>query len=923
MESNELYHYGIKYRSGRYPYGSGEDPYQHDGRRLREIGSREFRDTIANFKKQGLTDKEISEELHMPIKQWKLKQSVEKIEDRNESRMKVLDLQKQGCNNSQISRILGIPEATVRNLLKDALNYNNNIAVNTANMLKEEVDKYGMTDVGKGMSNRLRIKQNKLDTALMILENQGYSVKNIPVTQAGTGKKTLVRCLMPPGMTWTEGLHSMHDIHIIDDPYSEDGGRTWEHMEPPRSISSKRVFVRYSEDGGKDKDGLIEIRPNVEDLDMGRNQYAQVRIAVDGNKFMKGMAIYSDKIPEGYDIVYNSNKSREHADEVFKPFKDDPNNPFGSAIKENEYDDDGNLIRETGQRHYIDKNGNKQLSAINIINEQGDWGNWKRTISSQMLSKQKPELARRQLDLAYSSKEREFNDIQALTNPMIKKKLLESFWDDCEASAVHLKAAALPGQRSNVLIPFPEMKDDEIYAPNYPDGSLVSLIRHPHEGQFAIPTLRVNNSHNPEAKKILENAKDAVGINANVAKILSGADFDGDSVLVIPNPGGKFIETKNPLPGLRDFDPTDNYGRDAFPPEQRTWINPKKDPGFRKQQQMGQVSNLITDMTLKGANEKELEMATKHSMVVIDAEKHDLNWRQSEIDNHIRELKARYQGGPNKGASTLISKSKGRDYIFERKQFYKNMIDPETGEIDWKYTNRLRKEKNKETGKWEETNKLVKTETTKMGKILSEGRSAHELSSGLEMEEIYADYADDLHILANKARLLYLRTPDIKKDKAASLVYKKEVESIQEKIDNAKKNAPLERKANAIASEKIKLWKLDNPDAEKDDIKKHKGLFLKEARQRMGSAKHRIKLTPKEWEAIQAGAISANMFREVLNNTDLDVIKDYATPKNYQTKLSPAEISYAKSLLDNGNYSRAQVAEALGVSVSTLYNLIE
>lgn len=35
MTSYELYHYGIKRRSGRYPYGSGEDPYQGESKAKR------------------------------------------------------------------------------------------------------------------------------------------------------------------------------------------------------------------------------------------------------------------------------------------------------------------------------------------------------------------------------------------------------------------------------------------------------------------------------------------------------------------------------------------------------------------------------------------------------------------------------------------------------------------------------------------------------------------------------------------------------------------------------------------------------------------------------------------------------------------------------------------------------------------------
>ena len=147
------------------------------------------------------------------------------------------------------------------------------------------------------------------------------------------------------------------------------------------------------------------------------------------------------------------------------------------------------------------------------------------------------------------------------------------------------------------------MKDTEVYAPNFPDGTIVSLIRFPHEGKYEIPTLVVNNTRNPEAKRILGNAPDAIGINMNVANTLSGADFDGDSVLVIPNPDGKLIKN-DPSPvykELREFDTKEAYGRDAYPPGKATWlkVGPKKPveydkngkpipkDGFDTQMQMG------------------------------------------------------------------------------------------------------------------------------------------------------------------------------------------------------------------------------------------------------------------------------------------------------------------------------------------------
>ena len=49
-------------------------------------------------------------------------------------------------------------------------------------------------------------------------------------------------------------------------------------------------------------------------------------------------------------------------------------------------------------------------------------------------------------------------------------------------------------------------------------------------------------------------------------------------------------------------------------------------------------------MTLKGVPESEIARAVKHSMVIVDAAKHKLDYRQSEKDNGIAELRKRYQG---------------------------------------------------------------------------------------------------------------------------------------------------------------------------------------------------------------------------------------------------------------------------------------
>ena len=228
----------------------------------------------------------------------------------------------------------------------------------------------------------------------------------------------------------------------------------------------------------------------------------------------------------------------------------------------------------------------------------------------------------------------------------MKKTLLKSFADDCDSAAGHLQAAALPRQKYQVILPITSMKDNEVYAPNYKNGETVALIRFPHGGTFEIPILKVNNKQS-EAKRTLGNALDAVGINSKVAERLSGADFDGDTVLVIPcnSSSSKVKITSTPqLKELENFDAKLDY---ATIKKGDTYYNDAGQPVKimkNTQTEMGKISNLITDMTLKGATDSELARAVKHSMVVIDAEKHKLDYKQSEIDNGISALKKKYLG---------------------------------------------------------------------------------------------------------------------------------------------------------------------------------------------------------------------------------------------------------------------------------------
>lgn len=898
MNNDELMHYGTPRHSGRYPWGSGENPYQ---------SSTGFYGMAKRLKSDGMSDKEIAESFGMSTREYKSAYSNAKNEVRAANRAEALRLKDKGYSNTAIGKRMGVNESTVRSWMNEDIAERSSISKNTAKALKSAVDDKKYIDIGGGVENQMGISRTALDNAVKMLKDEGYTVHYIQTEQLGTGHKTSIKVLAPPDTTYSEVWNHKADIEFPGF-HSEDKGRTIDKIGKPVSISSKRIKINYAEEGGKDKDGVIELRRGVDDISLGKAKYAQVRIAVDGTHYLKGMAMYRDDMPDGVDIIFNTNKAKgtpmlgEKDNSVLKPMKKDQDNPFGATIK-------GERELILAQRYYTDKNGKRQQSALNIVNEEGDWNTWRKSLSSQMLSKQSPMLAKKQLKLAYDLKQDEFDSIMKLENPVIRQQLLDKFADGCDSAAVHLKAAGLPRQASKVILPFPSMKENEVYAPSFRDGEEVVLIRYPHGGTFEIPRLKVNNKV-PDAKKTLHNAQDAIGINAKVAERLSGADFDGDTVLVIPTSTAK-IKTSKPLDGLKDFDPQRDYKAYPGMPE-------VKGSGFNKQQQMGNVSNLITDMTIKGATPDELARAVRHSMVIIDAEKHNLNYKQSAIDNNIAELKKKYQGGSNRGASTIISRASATAYVPVRKELTNTKYMTNDEKKRYSKGEKIYRETG-ETYISKKTGKEVKriSKSTKM----AETSDANTLSSGYLIETVYSEHANKLKALANKARAESRSTDYIPYSKEAHVKYKDQVDSLNSKLNIALKNRPLERKAQLIANAKVKNVYAANPDMDSDDLKKLKGRCLTEARLQTGASKQQIKIEPKEWEAIQAGAISTNKLKSIVQNSDLDVLKQLAMPREMRG-VTPAQESRIK-VLESRGYTLAEIADAVGVSTGTITNVLQ
>lgn len=894
---DELLHYGMPRRSGRYPWGSGKDPYQHSG---------DFLSRVDELTKKGMSEKDIAESMGLTTSQLRIQKSLAKDERRQLEVDTAKGLREKGYSLNEIAKQMGYKnDSSIRSLLNEQSESRMKQSKQTAEFLKKQVAEKGMIDVGVGVERELGISKEKLKTALYILEMEGYEVYGGGVPQVNNpGKQTNLKVLCPPGTEHKE-IFNYENVHSIQEYTSHDDGKTFETFKYPASFDSKRLAIRYAEDGGTEKDGLVEIRRGVEDLNLGGSHYAQVRIMVDGTHYIKGMAVYSDNLPDGVDIMFNTNKTKNKAKmDVLKPIKEDPDNPFGALIKSN------------GQSYYTDKNGNKKLSPINKTREEGDWNEWADKLSSQFLSKQNRSLVKRQLGLAAADKQAEFDEIMSLTNPTVKKALLKSFSDDCDSAAVHLHAAALPRQKYQVILPVPSMRDNEIYAPNYRDGEKVALIRYPHGGLFEIPILTVNNKQKDARALIGPDAKDAVCINSKVAERLSGADFDGDTVQVIPTGGNVKISSKPPLKALEGFDPKMEY------PERPGMKYMKSGKTDNTQHEMGKISNLITDMTLLGASDDELARAVRHSMVVIDAAKHKLDYKKSEADNNIKALKKKYQGHIDpetgrysEGTGTIVSRAKGQQSVLKRQG--SPIIDPETGKQSWKLADNLTYEKktvNKKTGKV--TIKTI-TKTQKSTKMF-ETDDAYTLVSDSRnpVELVYADYANHLKALANQARKEMVTTPDIPYNPAAKVKYQREVDSLQAKANVALKNAPRERQAQTMANAIVQAKVKDNPDMTNKEKKKAGQQALDKMRRQVGAKRELVQITDKEWEAIQAGAISTNKLKTIINNADMDKVKQLAMPRSTK-QLSQAKINHIATLRASG-YTNAQIAQKLGVSTSTV-----
>lgn len=898
-----LAHYGTKRHSGRYPWGSGKNPYQHSGdflARVEELKKGNFKMIDEITGKELTGEVAIARAMGMSTTAFRARYANARDERRMAEAETARAMRESGASLREITESLGYKnDSSVRALLKESQDAKRSRARQTADLLKEKLASYDgeYLEVGKGAELSLGISRTKMEQALTLLVDEGYEVWAGSVNQqTNLSQKTNTLVLCPPG-TPKSAPYEYDKIHIIDDVISYDGGETfkpaWSY---PESLDSKRLTIKYAEEGGVDKDGVIELRRGVKDLSLGESNYAQVRILVDGTHYLKGMAVYADDLPKGVDVRFNTNKHvGTPVKDVLKSTEDnlkkDPNNPFGALIKEH-----------GGQYYYKDADGKEHLGLINKTREEGDWDKWEDKLPSQFLAKQSPSLIKKQLDVTIADAAAELDEIMSVTNPVIKRNLLTAYALERDSDAEHLQAAALPRQKYKVFLPITEgLKDNEVYAPSYNNGDRIVVVRFPHAGVFEIPILKVNNNVPQGQRAIGKTASDAIGITSKTAAQLSGADFDGDAGLTIPLKGGVKIVARPYIKSLEGFDPKSEYP--LVKKEDGSYNKKVMDKKYQ-QIQMGVVSNLITDMTIKGATPEEVADVTKHSMVVIDAVKHKLDYRQSSADNHLTHYHEKYQGSPTGGASTILSAAKSPTRIDKRVGSPK--IDPITGDLVYKQVKETYIDRNgKEQTRFQEVPRM------------STVKDARELSSGTAVENLYADFANAQKDLARKARLESLNREPSKYSKAVAAQYPEEVKSIDDKIRRAQMNAPREKQAQLLTASKVKAIKQENPDLTKEELKKLRTNILKESRAKVGAKRVEEDLTEKEWAAIQAGAISDTKLQQLIRPVGIDRLRKLATPKTDDMTISDATVSRIKAMRDAG-FTLGAIAEKLGVSPSTV-----
>lgn len=246
-----LMHYGMPKRSGRYPWGSGDNPYQHSG---------DFLSRVNELKKQGLSEKEVASSMGLTTSQLRTQVGLAKDERRSVDVATAKGLREKGYSLNEIADQMGYKnDSSVRSLLNEGSEARMNQAKKTADFLKKQVDEKGMIDVGVGVERELGVSKEKMKQALYILEMEGYELYGGGVPQVtNPGKQTNIQVLCPPGTEHKE-IYNFGEVHSVREYVSHDGGiplillfiqRVWIQAELKfvmrKNVESKRMELSKS-----------------------------------------------------------------------------------------------------------------------------------------------------------------------------------------------------------------------------------------------------------------------------------------------------------------------------------------------------------------------------------------------------------------------------------------------------------------------------------------------------------------------------------------------------------------------------------------------------------------------------------------------------------------------------------------------------
>ena len=252
--SEELLHYGKPRRSGRYPWGSGEDPQR----------SKDLLSKIDELRGKGMKETEIASELGMNTSELRSAISWAGNERKRVLQESVVSRKERGDSNTKIANDLGMSESSVRNYLKTKDTIQTKQVNNVADALKKGVSENEFLDIGVGVERQIGVSRAKLKAAVNKLKEEGYTEHDIYVKRlTDPSKYTTVRVLTKEKDL--EVVKANSDKIKSLESYTEDGGTTMKDPPPIKHVSWDRVDIRYKEDGGIDKDGVIELRRGVKD----------------------------------------------------------------------------------------------------------------------------------------------------------------------------------------------------------------------------------------------------------------------------------------------------------------------------------------------------------------------------------------------------------------------------------------------------------------------------------------------------------------------------------------------------------------------------------------------------------------------------------------------------------------------------------